>query len=408
LLLFKAVESMINHKNYNKLFKYFLIATLASLVLSQLGKTASAQTSRDLSKQEVKLFPDWSKFSFSSLDSVGEDGAVEKEVDSIVGWEASREWKADDNIDTVLKLGDLQESLSPQLYSLEDIYDHIEGSNLNLNQETSSIPPDISLQDFSIVGKQSLESLVTAISELGLELASDVQPIADLLVQNGYNNLDIRIEQLINDPQIKDLQLSSIDLQQYKIDSIPGLSDTQLEEFKNYESSNISDVPGLNELPFSDYPNPIQAEISFIGRVDFIWGDAESKANRTISGSKIDGFQVPCDNNCAHLELDDIENFGRKIASGFEGNQWIRGKDHWVNGGTGCLSGGREPTGIHPFGDTFKSVLWDTQESTDSAQVVMYFNIKTKCGDSAYFIGPFPFPLGNIKINNLIFLGSGN
>lgn len=403
---------MINHKNYTNLFKYlkyFLILVLTIFVLSQVGKKASAQTSENFSNQEVKLFPDWSKFSFSNLDSIREDGLVEKEVDNIVGWKASREWKANDSIDTVLKLGDLQESFSPQLYSLEDIYNHIKGSDLSLNREISSIPLDISLQDFSIVGKQSLESLVTAIPELGLESASDVKPIADLLRQNGYSSdLDIKIEELINDPQIKDLQLNSINLQEYKIDSIPGLSDTQLKKFKNYKDSNISDVPGLNELPFSEYPNPIQAEISFVARVDFIWGDAESNANRTISGSKIDGFQVPCDNNCAHLELDDIENFGRKLVSGFEGNQWIRGKDHWVNGGTGCLSGGREPTGIHPFGDAFKSVLWDTQEASDSARVVMYFNIKTQCGDSAYFIGPFPFPLGNIKINDLIFLGSGN
>jgi hypothetical protein len=384
----------------------FIFANI--LILLTSGIKLYAQTTNNFSQQNVKAFPDWSEFSFSNLESAKESGSVPTEVDGIVGWKASRNWNTGDAVADVIKLGDLEGSLSPQLYSLDDIYSRVNGAELNPNMQSSSssVPENITLKDFSIVGNQTLESLVKAIPELAAKSAAEVLPISELLTQNGYGNSEATLRDLINDPQIKNLQLNSINLQQYSVDSIPGLTDTQLEKFEDYEDSNVSEIPGLDQLSFSDYPNPIQAEISFVGRIDFIWGEAESKANRTISGSKIEGFKVPCDNNCAHLELDDIENFGRKITSEFEGDQWIRGRDHWVAGGTGCLSGGREPTGIHPFGDTFKSVLWETDEPTDSAQLVMYFNIKTNCGDSAYYIGPFPFPLGNIKINDYIFLGS--
>ncbi|MGL5835171.1 MAG: hypothetical protein ACRC1Z_18360, partial [Waterburya sp.] len=66
-----------------------------------------------------------------------------------------------------------------------------------------------------------------------------------------------------------------------------------------------------------------------------------------------------------------------------------------------------EPTGIHPFGDSFKTVLWRTDESSDTGEIVMFFIIKTMCGSSPYFIGPIPFPDGNVAINNVIFIGTG-
>lgn len=405
--------------------RYLFTSIVASgLHASVLGKQSVADDSRwrttslyrktiaQSTQQEIKLFPDWNNLSMADLAEAIEGGEIAPEVDQLVDWKASRSWQAGDRIENILKLGDLEESLSPQLFSLEDIFNQVQDSSLNTNStsqnvKTSSVPPEITLKDFNLIGNQTLGSLVEAIPSLASKTADNIEPIADLLRQHGVNNLDVKIGNLIKNPQIANLQLNSIDLQQYKIDSIPGASSAQLKNFQNYESSYISEVPGLDKLTFSNYPNPIGTEMGFVGRADFIWGEAESNRDRTISGSYVEGFQVPCQNNCAHIELDDFENLGRTIASGFEGNQWIRGRDHWVAGGTGCFSGGREPTGVHPFGSTFKEVLWDTDETRDQALIVIFFNIKTKCGESPYFIGPFPFPLGLISVNDFIFLGSG-
>ena len=397
-------------KVFLKLRYLFISIFVSGLYASSLGKQAVADSGKLLTRylhrqtiaqntqQEIKLFPDWSDLSFSDLAEVIEGGEIAPEVDQLVDWKASRSWQAGDRIENIIKLGDLEESLSPQLFSLEDIFNQV---------QDSSVPPEVTLKDFNLIGNQTLKSLVEAIPSLASKTADNIKPIADLLRQYGVNNLDVMIGNLIKNPQIANLQLNSIDLQQYQIDSIPRASSTQLKNFQNYEDSYISEIPGLDQLAFSNYPNPIGSAMGFVGRADFIWGEAESDRDRTISGSYVEGFQVPCQNNCAHIELDDFENLGRTIASGFEGNQWIRGRDHWVAGGTGCFSGGREPTGIHPFGSTFKEVLWDTDETRDQALIVMFFNIKTQCGESPYFIGPFPFPLGLISVNDFIFLGSG-
>ena len=189
-----------------------------------------------------------------------------------------------------------------------------------------------------MVGEQTLGSLVEANPELANLTAGEVEPVADLLTQNGVYDLNSSIAEIVADPNLEELQLDSLNLNSYSVDSIPGLADTQIKDFENYEETSVSEIPGLDQLPLSEYPNSVNAAISFVGRVDFVWGTAEANANRTISGSKIDGFNVSCDSNCSHLELDDIENFGRGIASGFEGSQWISGRDtDWVNGRNGLF-----------------------------------------------------------------------
>lgn len=388
-----------------KIFNYLIVPIVVTICTANQMISAPPP----LLNTDVKLFPDWSNFTFSDFEPIAEGGEVGLEADEAAGWSVSRTWQAGDSIDNVLKLGDLEESLSPQLFSLKDINQRILPTGTETEALTANPPAtiDATLDEFGVVQNQTLETLVEAVPDLGLESAANVEPVADLLSQNGVGNLDVPIGDLVADSQIKDLPLDSLDLEQYSVDSIPGISEAQLEDFENYQDAYLSEIPGLSELPLSEFPNPVRAEVSFVGRIDFIWGDAEAKADRTISGSKVEGFNVPCESQCSHFELDDIENFGRATTSEFEGNQWIAGKNHWVKGGTGCFSGGKEPTGIHPFGDSSKSVLWSIDETADTGKIVTFFNIKTKCGDSAYFIGPFPFPQGNVKVNDRVYLGGG-
>ncbi|PSF31079.1 hypothetical protein C7H19_23425 [Aphanothece hegewaldii CCALA 016] len=173
-----------------------------------------------------------------------------------------------------------------------------------------------------------------------------------------------------------------------------GASSVPLENYKGWETQKLDQIPGLKKVPFSKMPSALVPEIAGIARIDALWGTEEAKRYRTITGSYQQGFQVPCNENCAYLELDDIEGTGRTIRSEFEGKQWISGKYQKVNGGSGCLkmvNGGKEPTGRHPFGKAFKVSLEDTSQSDDTAQTALYFRIKVKCGATPYFLGPFPF-----------------
>jgi hypothetical protein len=76
----------------------------------------------------------------------------------------------------------------------------------------------------------------------------------------------------------------------------------------------------------------------------------------------------------------------------------MSGKFQKVRGGFGILgklNGGKEPTGRHPFGKSFKHVLWDVKESTGTVTSAMFFRICKRgwidLGCSPYFIGPVPF-----------------
>ena len=380
---------------------------LLSFTLTILAGAAYATHSVSAQEPEIKLLPDFSQVSLSDFGGIEESGSIGNEYNDLAGYDVSRQFNAGDTPDQFLKLGDLG-SLAPEEFTLEDI-----ANSSNTQVDISSTP----LSEFSLVGKQTLEELVEAVPDLGNQNASDIAPIAFLLEEEGFGDAsDSDLGTLLNNEDLANLQLAQIDLSEFSIDSIPNVEQAPLEDFADYQSSFVAEIPGLADVPLADYPDPITPIGTFVARIDFVWGGAESdyaprtsKADRqrTISGSYIDGFQVPCDTNCEYLELDDLENIGRAIQSPFEGKQWIAGREHYVNGGTGCFAGGKEPTGIHPFGDVFKEVLWWTDEPTDTAEIVIFFNIKTSCGSSPYFIGPIPFPMGIVNVNDFIFVGTG-
>ena len=374
------------------------ILPLYTAFLSAIALTGSPATAQE--PQEVKLFPDWNQISLSDLEGIATPGSIGDEYNKKAGYDLSRTWQAGSPPDTILKLGDLEASLNPGSFTLEEI------NRLSGTLDFDTLP----LSEFPLLGEQTLESLVEAVPSLGLYTLAQVEIAQDLVDLSGFSSTQFNsqnLASLVQKPSIGELPLARLDLTQYGTDSIPHLSLAQLKDFENYLNSLVSEIPGLSEVPLGQFPNPISPNGSVVARIDFVWGNAESNRTRTISGSYVEGFNVECDSNCSYLSLDDLENIGDSIQLPYEGSQWIAGQNHWVSGGTGCLSGGREPTGIHPFGNTFKTVLWTTDETTDSATIVMFFNLKTPCGESAYFIGPIPFPLGEVRVNDWIFVGGG-
>ena len=125
-----------------------------------------------------------------------------------------------------------------------------------------------------------------------------------------------------------------------------------------------------------------------LGRADIIFGNAEGGLQRTISGSYKEGFAVPCWQNCAHIEL----------GAPYTGLRWVSGLSQQVRGGHGMLASlnnGWEPTGRHPFGSSVKVVLLETDESSGTANMGLYFRTciskPIDLGCSPYFIGPLPW-----------------
>lgn len=224
---------------------------------------------------------------------------------------------------------------------------------------------------------------------------------------------------------ISEFEMGNLDLSEYSLESVEGIGDSFVEDYEDWKDEHLSDIEGLADISFDDFPNPIATTLAFISRVDTIWSDAHGQIQpgQSVSGSNQAGYAVPCQQSCAHIELDDLENSGRDIRTLSEGRRWMLGNDPnnanicpeapWgVDGGEGILgvlNCGKEPTGRNPFGPGFKVALWSVDETKDEASTAIFFRICQRgipdLGCTPYFIGPIPFLPANRE--NWIILGPG-
>ncbi len=286
----------------------------------------------------------------------------------------------------------------------------------------------LTLDVFPLASEQTLSNLVLGLGDsqgvpyLEQYAIGDVSAIANLL-QNNPQLETVDLNQSLgkfvqNNPQVSQLKLSQLgDLSQIRVTDIPNLANTPFKDFPDWDGSLqqinpdatlLENIPGLPNIPLSQFPNPLNMNVAFAARIDTVRGTAEAQWQRTVTGSDLVGFEFPCAKGepnttaCSHLELDDPENVGEAMKSQFEGKAWINGQYQWVEGGYGLLKNivfsgataaqpGREPTGRLPFGDFAKLVLWQVDETTDSAQFVLFFRYCNAFGCTPYNIGPVPF-----------------
>ncbi|NJN12853.1 MAG: hypothetical protein HC836_41935 [Richelia sp. RM2_1_2] len=372
-----------------KLFP-ILLASLTIYVSSSLAQSQTNLPTRIVTseKGEQVLLPDWQRISFNQMPVIQKSGSIK--VNGL-----AREWNAGDTPDKYLILGDIDEALKPQLLSL---------GNINYNDLNA-----FTLKEFPLLGEQTLQHLVDIIPNLAQNKISEIPPIAALLkAESPQTNINTSLINLLSqNPTLAKLKLNQIDLSKYTISDIPNLDAVQLSNFKGWENTLIKDIPGLNAVPLATYPVPLTEAGNTVARIDLIWGTAEKRRQRTVSGSDVTGFSVPCEEQqCPNIELDDLENSGRNIRGKFEGSSWISGKYQEVEGGWGCLKSvneGKEPTGRLPYGNAFKVVVMEPSEKTDTVDTALFFRFKNACGATPYFIGPVPF--FTYKVNAPIFIG---
>lgn len=310
------------------------------------------------------IVPDWANITFSLLPAITQSGSISldsitnevtEELIEALDYDISRIWNAGDSITSVLKLGDLADSTQIQDLALGQIAD-LTGLDLSA----------ISLEDFSLSQWQTIESLARAIPGLKDLPLEQVKPIYDLVTSFLGSDLDISnlgqtIGDLLSLPEIGDFGLESLDLSQYGILSIPGLIDSPLGQLNKWQDGFLQGVPGLEDLPFSSIFKGLLSG-GYVALHDVTYGQAEARRLNTITGSNVDGYNVPCNqDSCSYVELSGPSSLN---AEAVHGKQWIKGgKDsdaQMVNGGSRLLkvvNGGKEPTGRNPYGSAFKVVL---------------------------------------------------
>lgn len=387
--------------------------------------------------------PDFSSITFRHLSSFSESGHISNEYDSYVGYSLGRQWHSGDLVTDILKLGDLEESLEVGKLTLSQIM-----------AKSGRDPSSVTLEQIGLIDNQTVGSFLRANPQLLNDPIKTIPPLADLVSyiygyqsqtileypaqvlvagkENQYSEISLTkaVKQLPNKssnpvllsgiettepkkPQIdvSEFEMGNLDLNEYTLGDVEGIGDSFVEEYEGWKDEYLSDIEGLADISLDDFPNPIATTLAFISRVDTIWSDAHGQINpgQSVSGSNIAGYAVPCDGECAHIELDDLENSGRDIRWISEGRRWMLGKDPknanicpdapWgVDGGEGVLGElncGKEPTGRNPFGSAFKVALWGVDETTDTAETAIFFRFCYRgvpdLGCTPYFIGPIPF-----------------
>jgi hypothetical protein len=382
-------------------FSLTILISGAVLIISQQQSISNPRPQHieipTVTWQNTRL-PDWSQISFGKMPAISESGSFQAPANVIdkLGYDPSRSWNAGQTPDSFTMLGDFQDSFKLQNFSLSDI-SHIANQNLQ----------KVDLETFGVIKFQTLDSLLKAIPNLKDFLVSEVKPILDLLAQDLSSSFDTN--QSIGDllqqsPHLGKLSLSSLNLKSYNLDSIPGLTATPIGSFEKWQGVYIGEIPGLANVPFSQFPNAINPVGAEVGIVDVAFGTDEQQRNRTISGSDKEGFAVPCTTDCAHTELSG--------SPAVNGKAWVSGKYQLVKGGKGILglvNDGKEPTGRNIFGDAFKVAVWDVSEVDGMISQSLFFRVCMRnnfidLGCTPYFIGPVPFMTYREK--EPIFLGA--
>lgn len=325
--------------------------------------------------------PNWSRVKFEDM-IFSEGGNVS--YPGKKGGTETRTWEAGEGLAQIMEFGDFADAgLGIEEISLEYMTDKL---GLDLDR--------FSLADFELMKWQTLPDLVDAIPQLERLKVNKVPPIQDFFSEMGISVGNNTIGNIIDrNPRLDDVPLGSkIDLEDYSITEIPGLEKAQVQDFGDWDDTLIGGVPGLNELPWSEFPRILTPTLGFVGHVDLPLMEVEANRTRTISGSYQEGFNVPClQDDCAHMEV-----AGPGKTTGVE---WISGKFQKVKGGFGLLGmvfNGKEPTGRHPFGKAFKQVVWNINEAEGSVETTMFFRICKRIAFigktcTPYGIGPVPF-----------------
>ncbi len=257
------------------------------------------------------LVPDWSGISFSDLPPIQQSGSIR------IG-DQQRTWQAGQALDQVLHLGDLSDLRVDRL-TLDAIRQR---TNVDINTT--------SLNQFPLIGKQTLGDLaaiVPALKEFQLQAVAPVQAAVEKAIRT-VNGTETLAQLLSQHPNLANTTLNTVDQSRYPLNAIPNLGQVELGEFRGWIETQIASVPGLGDLSLTDFPTAIADIGNLFARIDAAYGTAEGEkgTKRTVSGSYQAGFSVGCKQDCAYIELDDLENSGRGVRGGFEGKQWVSGK----------------------------------------------------------------------------------
>ncbi|MBE9124753.1 MULTISPECIES: hypothetical protein [unclassified Coleofasciculus] len=326
------------------------------------------------------LIPAWHQIGLRDLPPIQSSGEA-----------LGRTWRKGQTPDWFLTLGDLANALEVQVLSLESIETHLE-------EDLS----ETRLSSFPLAAQQTLGWLADTVPGMRTQVIH-TSALLQELVQHKANTLEpeITLGQLLQThPLLRKVQLNEINLAPYQVGDIPNLMGIPLEKFEGWKQVLVKDVPGLANLPLGKYPIPVEPRGDLAMKIVEVDKNPTTLIKNTLSGSSTYGFNVPCsEGNCQSIKLSKLPAEDEDETGNFY--YWVGGGSQQLEGGYGCLKGGQEPTGRHPFGEAFKVVLTRLEEG--QVDTALYFRWVNDCGATPYQIGPVP--LLTYSQDSTIFIG---
>ncbi|MGF1488337.1 MAG: M23 family metallopeptidase [Prochloraceae cyanobacterium] len=382
----------------------FMASFYFTQILPIIGNTNNIPIATQPIGNHQVIVPDWSQVTWSSLPPIQSSGEIifPQELVEQLGYDPSRSWQVGESADRILKLGDIAQT-GAEKFTLQQLY-NLTGIDLR----------GLTLEDFKTMNWQTIDSIVTAIPGLEDVPVREIKFFYDFISTIGNSNLlefgNITISEVLNiAPDLGDITFGSLGdafkLSNYDLlGSIPGLIFSPIDTLKDWGNTFISQVPGLNLVPFNLFPIGFGLGANQVAIADIVWsksehGDPRTNDNYFVSGkiqkSRTIPVRCPSEKPCAYVELTDLLGSDGP----FYGKRWASGETQQVNGGEKFLkifNGGKEPTGKLVYGDLFKVAVISTDESSATAQTGLYFrvcvkNLFTDLGCTPYAIGPVPW-----------------
>lgn len=287
--------------------------------------------------------------SFNQMPPFEQDGGWPSvgEVAQDIGYDTARSWQAGEYPVDVLKVGDILE-LNPEAFRLSDL----------------AVLEEFSIADIALIANLSLASLLKSVPFSGDWPIEELPGVADVLAQTVGINVQPTdtLSQIISQyPELGEMRTGDV-LGELPATTIPNLDVAKISDFEGYQEEGISSIPGLGSVALGEFPNPLDL-LHVTAKQDIAFGPKEYSGSkptpRSVSGTKKEGFSVPCVGSCAHIEL---------AGPGWQGNQWMT-KDHRIPDGYGVLGSIVDEAGAYrlPFGKSFALQIRSTNEKEGSA-----------------------------------------
>lgn len=216
--------------------------------------------------------------------------------------------------------------------------------------------------------QELLQQIVTQYPELEKVPVTQLFPIINGVISGDWQSIlsqakQVTIEQgqqiltkqlLVLVPELKDIPLGVLPIDDLVVSDIEGLTDTTLSEVPDLENSYLSQVGNLskNAAAYLSEYEPAIFTGDLFGKLDIAYaGATETPITHILSGGTRNQIfkSEPCfERSCKHFEITDIFN-PLGLEGELSGKAWVQGTSQQVPGGKGFLipvNGGKERTGV--------------------------------------------------------------